>query len=282
AVVHRRLMDDLSPLSALLEDLAGAVPAEALPVDALPVQAVFTLTWLTRLLMMLGQHAYVLGFLGALVENTVLLGFVLPGGTIVALSGAGARTAGGSLPLLILLGAAGMTGGAVIDYYIGRSGLTRLLRQRWMGRWGQHLEAQLNSAAPLLHRHGWWMMLVAHAFGHGRSALAVAAGMSHFSLRRLLAIEIPAALLWSSFYTGGGYLLAEHWDRLELALRRAGWAGIGVALLSGLSWWGLRWLQQRAQRQQPEAQHLPSSAAPVALPIQAHGHAHPELAQAAG
>ncbi|HEV2123158.1 MAG TPA: DedA family protein, partial [Chloroflexota bacterium] len=186
-------------------------------------------------------------FFGALIENTVLLGFLLPGGTVVALSGAGARTAGLSLPLLIVLGAGGMTCGAVIDYALGRAGITRLLRQRWLGKVGRKLEAQLDQAAPLLHRHGWWMMLVAHAFGHGRSSLAVAAGASGLPLRRLLAIEIPAALLWSAFYTGGGFLLAENWDRLELALRRAGWAGVIITLLSAGGWWLMRRYQQRQQ-----------------------------------
>ena len=66
-----------------------------LPVDPLPVHAV---TWLSRLLSFFGQHAYFLTFAGALIENTIFLGFLLPGGAVVALAGAGGRRAGSPCP----------------------------------------------------------------------------------------------------------------------------------------------------------------------------------------
>ena len=198
----------------------------------------------------LGQHAFALVFLAALAESTALLGLLLPGAGLVALSGAGARSTGLSLPLLpvlVLLSAAGLLGGAAASYYMGRVGLTGLLRQSWTGAWGPRLEAQLTASAGLLQRHGWWIAVAASAFGAARSSLAVAAGAGGFPLRRLLAIQLPAALLWSGLYAGGGYLLADQWDQVERAVRQAGATGAVVALAGVGAWLTLRrWRRSRA------------------------------------
>lgn len=199
----------------------------------------------------LGQHAYVLVFLAALTEGTALLGLLVPGAGVVALSGAGAREVGlppALLPVLVLLGAAGQQAGAVANYQLGRMGLGRLLRQPWTGACGPRLETQLTASAPLLQRHGWWVALVASAFGAARSSLAVAAGAGGFPLRRLLAIQLPAALLWSGLYVGGGYLLADQWARVEQGVRQAGAAGAAAAVLGLGAWWAAR-----RRRSQPRA-----------------------------
>ncbi|MDQ3699766.1 MAG: DedA family protein [Chloroflexota bacterium] len=246
----------------LVQDFADVVPVEAFPVDALPVHAA---SWLARLMVFFAHHAYFLTFMGALIENTILLGFLLPGGAVVALAGAGGRTAGHSLPLLILLAASGMCGGAAIDYYLGRAGIARLLHHRWAGRWGRRLAMQLEQAEPLLRRHGWWIMLVAHAFGTGRSSLAVAAGASGLPLKRFMAIEAPAAVLWSAIYAGGGYVLAAQWSTFELVIRRAGWLMSVVAVLVVLVWW--LWQRRRPKGgTSPTAGRAPAPYAAVSRP----------------
>ena len=233
-------------LPQVVHDIAEVVPVEALPVDPLPVHAV---TWLSRLLSFFGQHAYVLTFAGALIENTIFLGFLLPGGAVVALAGAGGRRAELSLPLLIVLATAGMVGGAFIDYLLGRAGIARLLHHPLMGRWGIRMAHQLEQAEPLLSRHGWWIMLLAHAFGTGRSALAVAAGASGLPWRRFMVMEAPAALLWSTVYAGGGYVLASQWSTFELILRRVGWVGtvVAVFVIGGWYFWQRRLIRASVQ-----------------------------------
>jgi membrane-associated protein len=193
--------------------------------------------------LILGQHAYALVFLAALLEGTAVIGLLLPGAGVVALSGAGAREVGlphAHLPVLVLLGAGGLLAAAVANYHLGRLGLGRLLRQPWIGPWGPRLETQLTASASLLRRHGWWVALLASAFGATRSSLAVAAGAGGLPLPRLLAIQLPAALVWSTLYAGGGYLLADQWIRVEQAVRQAGAVGAGAALLGVGAWWFLR------------------------------------------
>ena len=150
------------------------------------------------------------------------------------------------------LAAAGMTGGACLDYWMGRAGVARLLlhpRLQAHPRTGalcRGLAVKLDGAAPLLRRHGWWMMLVAHAFGHGRSTMALAAGAGRLPLRRFLAIEVPAAVLWATIFAGGGYLLADRWQAVELALRQVGAIGLLLVPAAGAIWWWRR--SRRARR----------------------------------
>src|SRR5687768_6403910 len=226
---------DLQDIPDIMPDLAELVPVEALPMIPVPLQQ--AAGWVARLLVVFGRHALLLAFFGAFIENTVVLGFLLPGGTVVALSGAAGRTANLSLPWLIVMSGLGMTAGALTNYYCGRAGLQRVLARPWTGRIGRELALQLRNSEPLLRKHGWWVMLLAHAFGPGRSTLALAAGASGFSLTRFLVIELPAAFLWSALYAGGGYLLASEWQNVELLLRRIGWVGAVLLVVGGGGYW---------------------------------------------
>jgi membrane protein DedA with SNARE-associated domain len=241
----------VADLPNLADGVAALVPAEALavPVEALPLAAA---GWVARLIVLFGRYAYLLALAGSLIENTLVLGFLLPGGTVVALAGAGARAVGLPLPVLVFLAAAGMTGGACIDYWMGRAGVARLLLHPRLqahprtGTFCRGLAVKLDGAAPLLRRHGWWMMLMAHAFGHGRSTMALAAGAGRLPLRRFLAIEVPAAVLWATIFAGGGYLLADRWQAVELALRQVGAVGLLLLPAAGALWWWRR--SRRARR----------------------------------
>ncbi|MBI3974671.1 MAG: DedA family protein [Chloroflexi bacterium] len=261
--------EEFLEFQSAIQDLIEVAPLEALPVEALPA---LTIGWFARVLRVFARHAYALAFVGALIENTILLGFLLPGGTVVALAAVGARMAQLPLWLVVLLSACGMTGGALIDYWLGRSGAGKLLRHRRAGRFGQRAALQLDEAQPLLRRHGWWIILIAHAFGHGRSALAVAAGASRLPLGRFLLMEFPAALLWSAVFAGGGYLLAAEWSTLELAMRRAGWIGAGIAALVTIGGWlWRRRLRDRSQMlaSEPSGPDGPggTSGVPVTAPV---------------
>jgi membrane protein DedA with SNARE-associated domain len=193
--------------------------------------------WLQHSLHLLGQHSYLIVFFGSFLENTVILGFLLPGGIAVAVSAAGGREADASITVLYLLGTAGMAGGAVFDYMLGRLGAERVLRDPRLGRLGAFLLGKLDEAKPHIDKHGWWMMLVVHAFGHGRSSLAMAAGASRLPFRRFLSMELPAAAMWSAAFVGGGYFLGGEWRLVTRWMAKLGWAGAAVAVIVLLALW---------------------------------------------
>ncbi len=202
--------------------------------------------WFHSVFHSLGHHSYLFVFFGSFLENTVILGFLLPGGVAVAFASAAGRQVDASLPVLVALGAAGMCGGAVLDYWLGFVGAERVLLQPWVGRLGPYLLGKLDEAKPHIHKHGWWMMLVVHAFGHGRSSLALAAGASRVSFSRFLLMEAPAAIIWSIAFVSGGYFLGGEWRRVTWVLNRMGWTGAAVAVFVLLVWWYRRRNSQRS------------------------------------
>ncbi|HVG96003.1 MAG TPA: DedA family protein [Chloroflexota bacterium] len=201
--------------------------------------------WLGQAFDLAARHALPLAFFGAMAENTIVLGLFTPGGPVVALAAAGARAAGLPLPLVVALATAGMIGGALFDYALGRAGAHQLLRHPRTGRLGPRLAGQLDQVEPLLQRHGWWVVLLAHSWSYARTSVALGAGASRLPLRRFLLFETPAALLWSSLWSVIGYFLAANYERFEPLLQRAGWFGLAVAVLILL---GNRYLLPRLRR----------------------------------
>jgi len=63
---------------------------------------------------------YDIVFLGAFLENTVLLGLILPGGALVMLGAVYAHQGSMALPAVFLLAWLGMVAGTSIDYLLGR------------------------------------------------------------------------------------------------------------------------------------------------------------------
>lgn len=184
------------------------------------------------------RFGYLLVLLGAWMEHSLILGVVVPGGTLVSLGGAAARLGSLQLPLTIFVGALGMVAGASTDYWLGRSGLATLLLR---SRFGPRLRPRLDRAADVLRRHGWWAITLVHALGAGRSAMAVTAGACRMPFWRFVLCEVPAAALWSTFFTLLGYGLATNLDLILSLVRRAGL----VILLLLLVFVLVRWTRRR-------------------------------------
>lgn len=201
--------------------------------------------WLALLGGPYGDYGYALVLVAAALENTFLVTFFFPGGTMVLLGGIYARQGLLELPYVVLVGWIGTFCGASFDYAVGRWGertfLRRLLRHR-------HAEAPLERAAGLLRRYGFLALMVGHFIPQVRSLVAVAAGAAQLSYRRFVLYEAPAALAWASVYGVGGYLLAEQIPLFEEMMRRFGWA---VALLVGAFFTWKLYLQPRAARREP-------------------------------
>ena len=187
------------------------------------------------------RFGYFLVFVGAWLEHSLLLGVVIPGGTLVSLGGASARLGTLQLPLTIAAGALGMVAGAATDYWLGRSGLARLLLA---SRLGPRLRPALDRATGLLQRHGWWAITLVHALGAGRSAVAVTAGACRMPFWLFVLCEIPAAVLWSAVFNLLGYGVATNLDLIQGLIRRAGLALVALVVVALAIRWGWR---RRAQ-----------------------------------
>jgi membrane protein DedA with SNARE-associated domain len=194
-------------------------------------------TWLVGTIQSLGPHAEVLTFIGAILENTALVSVALPGGIAVVVAAAAGRANDASLPLMVILATIGTIIGAAFDWTLGRMGISRILAHPASGRVGKYLLKKLSDAEPAMEHHGWWLMLIMHVVGQGRTAFAVAAGTSGMPLRRFLQIEAPAALLWSLIYVSGGYWLGGRMHHVAHLVVRWGWTLLaGVLLVMAIVW----------------------------------------------
>src|SRR5919201_1642540 len=177
-----------------------------------------------------GTWGYPLVLLGALLENTALLGLVLPGGSLVLLGAVYAQQGVLALPLVLLLGWLGMVLGTSLDYAFGRWALRSTLgHTRLMAR----LEPKLGEAERFLQRHGAWAFLLAHFIGHVRSFVAITAGTSRLPYRRFLVYEGSAALAWNLVWIVAEYMAGEHLAFLE---RVTGGAGLTLVLLAAAAY----------------------------------------------
>jgi len=174
------------------------------------------------------EFGYPLAFFGAMLENTLLLGLVLPGGSVLLGAAAYARLGDLQWPIVLVLGWLGMTTGNSIDYWLGRKALRPLL-ERFGG--SKSFSEHFDRARRFLDRHGVWAIASGHFLGHLRSFIALAAGSSRFPFPRYLAFELAAAFLWNVIYCSLGYLLASHLDTVRLVFARIGVVGVlGIAL----------------------------------------------------
>ena len=181
---------------------------------------------------------YPLVLLGALLENTALLGLVLPGGSLVLLGAIYAQRGAMALPLVLVLGWLGMVLGTSLDYALGRWGLHSTLgRTRLMAR----LEPKLAAARRFLARHGAWALVLAHFIGHVRSFVAITAGASRLPYRRFLLYEGIAALAWNLVWVTAGYLVGEHLDALQRLVGGTGLALVVLALVAYVAYRLVAW-----------------------------------------
>lgn len=187
---------------------------------------------------------YPIVLLGAMLENTILLGLLLPGGTLVVLGAVYAHNGSMELPLVLLLAWTGTVLGASLDFTLGRLGLqSRLAGTSLYTR----IEPRLNVAGRFLRRYGIAAFLLAHFVGHIRSFVAITAGITRLPVRRFLLAEGIAALVWNLMFVGLGYALGAHVDALQRVTGRAGL----VFLLVALAGYGAFYVVKRRRARAP-------------------------------
>ncbi len=166
---------------------------------------------------------YLIVFLGAYFENTIFLGLILPGGSLVLLGAIYASEGTMILPLVILFGWLGMFLGNSTDFWLGRVGVLRLIEKtRLKDKMAPHME----TARKFLEKRGGWAIFLSHFIGHIRSFVAITAGASRFSYARFARYELAAALVWNIIYCLAGFFFTESIKKIEGLF-----SGVGIGLV---------------------------------------------------
>ncbi len=189
--------------------------------------------------------SYLILFGGTFAENSVFLGLIMPGETLVALAGFYCVAGVGnlSLPLVLLLATTGAIAGDNAGYWLGRKGGRRLL-----DRYGKKLkltEERVAGVENYFRRHGWETVMVARFTMFLRAFAAFTAGMHRMPYRRFFLSDALGAVLWATAYTLLGYFLGYNWETFTRLQGAADYIITSIVLLIALVL-VLRWRRRRA------------------------------------
>lgn len=157
-------------------------------------------------------YAVVFGFV--FVESGLLVGFLLPGDTILFGAGLVSASPGSGVDLRVLV--AGAFAAAVAGDSVGYATGSRLGRV-WLERRvaADRLDARhLRRAEQFYDRYGWWAVVVARWIPWVRTFTPILAGTSRMGYGRFLSANVVGALAWAVGLPVLGYLAAsDPWVR---------------------------------------------------------------------
>jgi membrane-associated protein len=190
-----------------------------------------------------GVYAVVLGFV--FVESGLLVGFVLPGDTILFGAGLVSGRPGSGVSIALL--APGAFTAAVLGDSVGYAFGSRLGRS-WLDRrvsQGRFDPRHLARAERFYDRWGWWAVVVARWIPWVRTVTPVLAGTGRMPYPRFLSANVVGALCWAVGLTVLGHLAAS-----QPGLRQASYVVAGVFVAASLAAGVVGWVRRRRAARQ--------------------------------
>lgn len=179
-------------------------------------------------------YAVVLGFV--FVESGLLVGFLLPGDTLLFGAGLVSAEPGSGVDLWLLAGGAfaAAVAGDSVGYLTGaRLGRAWLQRRVAAGRFDPR---HLTRAERFYERYGWWAVVSARWIPWVRTFTPILAGTSRMSYPRFLSANVVGALAWAVGLPVLGHLAAtDPW--LRTASYAVAATFVGASLLAGVAGW---------------------------------------------
>lgn len=144
------------------------------------------------------SYGYPLVFLGAFLEAAFLIGFYVPGATVVLLGAALSKTGVVYFPFVLLLGTLGLCLGFILNYILGQYGWYPVLT-----RFG--LEKGIEEAKRKIEKHGVRALFLGYFHPGSASFLSTAAGILKMPFARFISASFLAQSFWSLFWGSLAY-----------------------------------------------------------------------------
>jgi membrane protein DedA with SNARE-associated domain len=190
--------------------------------------------WVLELITRLGYTGLFAGMFGQAV------GVPLPSELMLGFGGYLAYVHTFSYPLVVLVGAAGDTAGAILGYFIGYYGGRPLLL-----RFGTRFfiaQRELEAADRWFARFGNRAVLICKLLPGIRAFGSFPAGVTKMNFAIFLGYTALGAMIWSSVFVTLGFHLGKHWDLITEQLKP-----ISIVLLVTLATAVVVWLVVRAR-----------------------------------
>lgn len=147
------------------------------------------------------------GFMLALLFDSC--GIPIPSEAILALGGAAARSGRFNLIIIIILGTAAQTLGALLAYIIGKYGGEPLIKK--YGKYVLISAHDYDRALAWFERRGQRAIFVSRLIPVIRTYIGFAAGTFQMKPARFARDTAAGSLLWSLIFAGLGYAVGQRW-----------------------------------------------------------------------
>jgi membrane-associated protein len=160
------------------------------------------------------------------VESGLVIGFLLPGDSLLFAAGLVVAEPGSGLSLPLL--AIGVFLAAVVGTGTGYWTGLRLGRP-WLEGRSARTTAHLRRAEVFYQRYGWWALVAARFIPWFRTFTPVLAGIARMPLPRLLSANLVGAAVW-----GPGLVIAGYVGHAQPAVRTIAYAVAGTAIAASV------------------------------------------------
>jgi membrane protein DedA with SNARE-associated domain len=174
-----------------------------------------------------GHWGYLLLFLSATLESSAFMGLLVPGASLVLVSGFLAARGVFATGDLIMVVALGAILGDSLGYELGRPWLLRV------GHWVGLRTVHLDWSEAVFARHGGPTVLFGRFIGFLRVLAPFIAGAARMPYRHFLLYNMLGSVLWAMGCVWLGYGLGASWQVAERWLGRASLLVGGVLVLLG-------------------------------------------------
>lgn len=184
----------------------------------------FNLT-VNSLLHFLTQYSYWCVFLGLLLENVLLIGFIVPGLTILLMAGFLASTGEIDPVKTVLWGTLGTLMGDTINFSFGRYGLARL-------SWGQRQLTRHSRVVSFVREASPRLFFFYHFPGYLRTFFPMVMGSMRYPVTKWIWIELCGAPLFNATFVMAGWIAGRATQEVVSALDLGTLMVRGVLILS--------------------------------------------------
>lgn len=198
------------------------------------------------LIELLGHWSYLVIFFAAFLESAAFMGFIVPGESIVILSGflasQGYLELGNCIPVIAIGAVLGDAAGYFLGKVVGRGYFERHKRLLFLK------EKHILKAEEYFRKHGGKTVFIGRFIGFLRAMGPFAAGMSKMRYRSFFIYDVAGGIVWAATFTLLGYFFGESWQLVEKWSGRAGLFFAFVLLVIA----GFIYLYKRVAKRQAE------------------------------
>jgi membrane protein DedA with SNARE-associated domain len=210
-----------------------------------------------QLLQLVEHFGYLIVFLGVGIES---LGVPVPGETVLII-GAVLAAQGHLQPWAVAaVAVAGAVIGDNIGYYIGRRWGHRLIRMRGLRR--IYDPRRIAVAERFFAKHGWTAVFFGRFIAILRIFAGPLAGMHKMPWTHFVIANLSGAVVWVAAVVTAGLLVGGNLDRIIQLVSRAGYIGLGLAVVLVITFFVLH--RVRHNRELREGEKLLSTEDPAA------------------